>query len=296
MRLRCSRSSAWQRDAERAPDNNKKLIQRIKSLLKRSGFIVAIVQAARAGAVDIKKICWSTMRGRKIKAYLDNNSIRKLHLGTSKSLMTAWLNTDLLPVKSQVVYLDATRPFPFKDGVFDYVYSEHMIEHIDYQGALSMLRECFRVIKPKGKIRISTPDLKVLTSLHSAEKSAAQKHYVDFMANKWVSEAEYCKDVFVINNAFRAWGHQFLYDREMLGSTMSRVGFEDIRFYQPGVSDDENLQGIESHGRDTGHEEINQFVAFAVEAQVPNPKRQQPRRTDDCRLGSPVPDYSQKES
>jgi hypothetical protein len=93
--------------------------------------------------------------------------------------------------------------------------------------------------------------------------------------------------VFVINNAFRGWGHQFLYDREMLAAIMSRVGFEDIGFYQPGVSDDENLQGIESHGRELGDEEINQFEAFAVEGQVPNPKRQQPGRTDD---------YSQRES
>jgi hypothetical protein len=82
----------------------------------------------------------------------------------------------------------------------------------------------------------------------------------------------------------------------MLRNILSRVRFEDVRSYQPVVSDDDKLQGIESHGRDTGHEEINQFVAFALEAQVPNPKRQQRPRTDDCRLRSPVLDYSQEES
>jgi predicted SAM-dependent methyltransferase len=257
------------------------LTQRIKQLLKRSEFIIGIVRAARAGLVDIKKIYWSTIRNRKIQGYLDNNPLKKLQLGTSKSPMTGWLNTDLLPVSRDVVYFDVTRRFPLKDGVFDYVYSEHMIEHIDHQSALSMLRECFRVLKAGGKIRISTPDLKVLTGLHSAEKTAFQKHYIDFMAKRWVPEAEYCKDVFVINTAFCAWGHQFLYDREMLGATMSRVGFEDIRFYQPGVSGDEHLRGIESHGKGLRPDELNQFVSFAVEGRVPDPKRREAERSED---------------
>jgi predicted SAM-dependent methyltransferase len=154
-----------------------------------------------------------------------------------------------------------------------------MIEHLDYQSAVSMLRECFRVLKAGGKIRISTPDLKVLTGLHSKEKTRSQEHYIDFMTHRFVPDAEYCKEVFVINNAFRAWGHQFLYDREALRVTMARIGFEEINFYQPGVSNDENLRGIESHGSVMECEQINQFEAFAIEARTPNPKRHEGQRT-----------------
>lgn len=253
------------------------MIPKLKDLLKRSGFIVGVARAIRAGRVDIKKLHGYATRNSKIQTYLRNSRLKKLQLGASHSLIPGWLNTDLLSTSREVVYLDATRPFPFEDDVFDYVYSEHMIEHIGHQSAVSMLRECFRVLKPGGKIRISTPDLKVYTALHSKEKTASQNHYVDWMSQKlvaegFVPEVDYCKDVFIINNAFRSWGHQFLYDRETLRVTLSRVGFKDLEFYQPCVSDDENLRGIESHGSVMGCEAINQFEAFAIEGLVLNPK------------------------
>ena len=129
------------------------------------------------------------------------------------------------------------------------------------------------MLKPGGKIRISTPDLKVYTSLQSKEKTASQNFYVDWVTERFMPDVDYCKEVFLINNAFRAWGHQFLYDRETLKVTMTRIGFEDIKYYQPGVSDDENLRGIESHGNMIECEEINQFEAFAIEGRSPNPKK-----------------------
>jgi hypothetical protein len=55
--------------------------------------------------------------------------------------------------------------------------------------------------------------------------------------------------VFVINNAFRNWGHQFLYDRTLLKSMLEEVGFSDITFVAPGESEDKHLRGIETHGQ-----------------------------------------------
>jgi predicted SAM-dependent methyltransferase len=245
----------------------------IKRLLKRSSFMVGAVRAARAGAEDIKKLYGFTMRSRQIERYFSDNAVRKVQLGTSHSPVAGWLNTDLLPCSPEVVYLDATRRFPFEDSTIDYVFSEHVIEHIEYQGALEMLRECYRVLRPGGKMRMSTPDLRVLVGLLSNEKTASQSFYIDFATRKFLPGITYCKEVFVINNAFRAWGHQFLYDRQTIETTMRTIGFENIRYYRPGESDDENLKGIESHGRVMECEEFNQFEAFAIEGDVPDPKK-----------------------
>jgi predicted SAM-dependent methyltransferase len=53
----------------------------------------------------------------------------------------------------------------FEDNTFDYIFSEHMIEHVDHDGAVAMLRECYRVLKPGGTICMATPDLAVIVGL-----------------------------------------------------------------------------------------------------------------------------------
>jgi predicted SAM-dependent methyltransferase len=58
--------------------------------------------------------------------------------------------------------------------VFDYVFSEHMIEHVSYAEGLLMLRECLRVLKPGGRIRIATPSLEVLLDLYKPSKTPIQ--------------------------------------------------------------------------------------------------------------------------
>jgi predicted SAM-dependent methyltransferase len=254
------------------------LRQRIKQTAKKSGFIVGLVRAVRAGRMDLKQLRSLVSRRRQIAAYLAAHSVRKLQLGTSHTPLPGWLNTDLVPERSDIVCLDATRRFPFDDDTFDYVASEHMIEHVDYSGALTMLQESFRILKPGGRIRVATPDLRVLVGLFAQEKTVEQIQYIDWVAKNWVPrglgvEANDCKEVFIINNAFRAWGHQFLYDVETLKTTMARCGFEDLRCYPPGASDDPNLKGIELHGSVIGNEAINLFEAFNVEGRVPDVKR-----------------------
>lgn len=101
----------------------------------------------------------------------------KLHPGCGNRLLDGWLNTDLHPRSAQAARLDATRRFPFADGVFALVYSEHLIEHVSFGEGAAMLRECFRVLSPGGRIRVATPDLRFLTALHRSDLSPLQERY-----------------------------------------------------------------------------------------------------------------------
>jgi predicted SAM-dependent methyltransferase len=104
--------------------------------------------------------------------YLSQNNVRKLHIGCGSHILPGWLNSDYFTRSSDILHLDATRPFPFNDDEFDYIFSEHMIEHISYSQGFLMLTECFRVLKRNGQIRISTPDLSFLVDLHKENKSS----------------------------------------------------------------------------------------------------------------------------
>ncbi|MBO0719356.1 MAG: methyltransferase domain-containing protein, partial [Blastocatellia bacterium] len=165
---------------------------------------------------------------RLIERYFSSHEIRKLHLGCETHVLDGWLNSDLFPGSEIVLQLDATEPFPFGDEEFDYIFSEHMIEHITYSQGLQMLFECYRVLKNNGKIRISTPDLAFLIDLYNEEKSYLQKDYIKWSTDRHIRFAPGYDDTFVINNFVRNWGHQFIYDEKVLSASLQKVGFTKI--------------------------------------------------------------------
>ena len=90
-----------------------------------------------------------------MQVYFDYNDVRKLQIGCGGKALDGWLNTDLYS-DDTVSFLDARHRFPFDGESFDYVFCEHMIEHLEYREAVAMLIECFRILKPRGRIRVST--------------------------------------------------------------------------------------------------------------------------------------------
>jgi predicted SAM-dependent methyltransferase len=47
---------------------------------------------------------------------------------------------------------------PFKNNSFDYIFSEHFFEHLFLDEALSLFRECYRVLRWNGVVRTCVPD------------------------------------------------------------------------------------------------------------------------------------------
>ena len=158
-------------------------------------------------------------------------------------MLEGWFNTDIDP-EPGTFFLDATASFPVDDRSFDYVFVEHMIEHLTWEQGRFMLRECHRVLKPGGRIRIATPDLAWVISLREAASEEAAR-YNRWYVEAFVPEADRCHPAFVINKAFRGWGHRFLYDEETLGASLEAAGF--VRPVRPAYSgsDDPELAGID---------------------------------------------------
>lgn len=195
--------------------------------------------------------------------------MRKLQLGTGSNVLDGWLNTDIhdFTRKNEIVYLDARKPFPFPDTSFDVVFCEHMIEHIDYADGLRCLRECQRVLRPGGRIRISTPSVGRLIQLYDPEPTDLQRRYLRWAVDSFVEDADAPLPGFVINNFFRAWGHRFIYDEQTLRHALESAGFADIEEQAVAESADERLRGLEHHMHDA--EEFNAYETMVLEARRP---------------------------
>ena len=247
-----------------------------RAFLKNSHFLVALVKAFRLLPTDARRLKWRFARGRLLHTYLTAHSLRKLHVGAGTNLLEGWLNADFHPRNPQVAYLDATKPFPFADGTFAYVFSEHMIEHLDFNAGSFFLRECRRVLKPGCKIRIATPDLRIIAGLCASSPSAPQLGYIKsatdlFMADfipKFNPQKYGQRGAFVLNMFFWHHGHYFAYDFETLELALKEAGFVEITRREPGKSADAQLAGIESHGKQVG-DVMNNFETLVVEAVRP---------------------------
>ena len=181
--------------------------------------------------------------------YILQSAVRKLHLGCGWNLLPDWLNMDFIPERRGALYLDARQPFFFKDETFDYIFSEHTIEHMSYHDGLNMLGECNRILKRLGKIRIATPDLAFLIALYRDDKSSLQRDYIAWANHTFVRDAPEGNEVFVINNFMRDWGHMFIYNENTLRTAMVNAGFADIVKCELRKSKHDALCNLESLAR-----------------------------------------------
>jgi predicted SAM-dependent methyltransferase len=234
----------------------------IKRTLKNSDAITGIVRDIKKAKIPIKII----KRNLVIKKYIKTHAIKKLQIGAGLSILDSWLMTDYCAsLKDSTVYLDVTKRFPMADNTFDYVFCEHLIEHLPYEQGTAMIRECHRVLKSNGNIRIGTPNIETILNLLGNNHNPMQEKYISWIVELFIQGAEDHKEIFVINNAFRNWGHQFLYSKDLLQNVLIREGFDDVKEMPMGESGDANLRNIETHGIVMKNEEAAKFETMIFE-------------------------------
>ena len=198
-------------------------------------------------------------RGRIIERYLTENETRKLQLGAGDNVLPGWLNTDLHGYRraDELVLLDVRKPFPLPNASFDFVYTEHMIEHLTWTEGQSCLRECLRVLRPGGTIRLATPSLERLLGLYRGGEVA--EHYLRWAVQTLEPEVDAALPGIVINNFFHSWGHRFIYDPGTLEHALTTAGFVGV--------EERSVSELEGHLSE--RPEFNEFETFVLEARRP---------------------------
>lgn len=222
-------------------------------------------QHARNAARSSRRVLARGRRHRRIRHYLTTTPVARLHLGAGHNRLAGWLNTDR-DVDAGLVLLDATSPFPLPSGTVDYVFAEHLIEHLAYSDALHMLHESYRVLTPGGRIRLATPDLDSLVSLLRGDYGEAGARYATWLCDSYFPESHGPPATFAVNQVLRGWGHRFVYDQATLRATLEAASFTDVERHPFGDSADPELKGLEQHGVADGNEDLTRFETMVLEA------------------------------
>ncbi len=93
---------------------------------------------------------------------LSRSTFKAINLACGSKLCCkeGWLNADHEPFDTErVVNINLLKTLPFEEGGFDVVYHSQFLEHLSYDQGLDFIKECKRILKPGGVVRIVTPDL-----------------------------------------------------------------------------------------------------------------------------------------
>lgn len=109
----------------------------------------------------------------------------------------------------------------FGTGVVDLIYAAHFLEHLTYAEGLSFLRECRRVIRPDGCMRILVPDAGGLCEAYDDEGNDLLSCYSE--VNEGCANAN--------TEAQRLWailleGHRSMYDWATLKYQLNESGWK----------------------------------------------------------------------
>jgi predicted SAM-dependent methyltransferase len=189
------------------------------------------------------KIIATAVTRKYIHRWQKENSHRILNLGGGSNCLIGCLTVDISPRAD--AYVDIYKKLPFADDSIEAIFCEEVIEHVELNVGDQLLQECWRILKPGGFIRLSTPDLEWF-----AQRVVSNEHPIA------------CEE---INEIFYNHGHRYLYDRKSLKSSCQKVGF--VNLYQSVYQDPKSQLGhFDSHAERFNHPpEMSQYL----EAQKP---------------------------
>ena len=149
----------------------------------------------------------------------------KLHLGCGDNLMAGWINVDLFVPEADLC-LDIRESLPFGAESVALIYSEHMLEHLEYPGEVfGLLRECHRVMVPGGVFSVAVPDAAPLLEHYALRDTAFFKGSWNENYPAWLATPMHR-----INYLFHQLGeHKYAYDEEILTQALHEAGFGDVR-------------------------------------------------------------------
>lgn len=161
----------------------------------------------------------------------------KLNLGAGPCVIPGWDNLDKFPQAPGTIQCDVLEGLPYEDNSVDLIYASHLLEHFNIVAGIEFLRECRRVLKPGGIIRISVPDLGL-----ALEKWVRKEldDYADCQPEIYQTLNDDNKLACFLFGALSGQpeytGHQHAYTKQGLAQALKAAGFSSAYRMRPGRS------------------------------------------------------------
>jgi predicted SAM-dependent methyltransferase len=165
----------------------------------------------------------------------------KLNLGCFMTMFHhGWVNLDVHNLTEfanqnqyRFIHHDLRNGLPqFGTESIDLILLCHVLEHFNYHDGLGLLKECRRVLKPSGTIRVIVPDTYLLVRSFARDNCwdvfNSDDNTVPMSMSGFDELSDGCANASTIASKLHALlyeGHQAIYDEETLGEAMQSAGF-----------------------------------------------------------------------
>ncbi len=137
-----------------------------------------------------------------------------LNLGCGNRFNSDWVNLDFVSNSEFVKKYNLLKGIPFPNDCFDACYHNNVLEHFSKSQAQSFIKECYRVLKKNGIIRVVVPDLESIVLEYLKNLGAAIRGDKVAAANyDWIMLEMYDQAVRTIGGGDMA---RYLMKREIL--------------------------------------------------------------------------------
>lgn len=117
------------------------------------------------------------------------------------------------------------RPLPFPDDSVEIIYCSHVLEHFHYPQLMALLKDCRRVLKPRGIFSACVPDASIYVRGYLNHESFDRGK---FFVHKPAVISEARMDI-VNYIAYMDGQHRYMFDPENLVRILSEAGFAAVR-------------------------------------------------------------------
>lgn len=146
----------------------------------------------------------------------------RLNLGCGEYLLQGFINIDSMICAPGVIVAEVP-PLAFSDESVSEVYMGHFLEHMDGQRGRELLRECFRVLVPGGKIGVVVPDFRECARRYVMN----EEMMFQWPAGSWHDMRDLDKLChFILFSTCQPSHHLWAYDLDSLGRALAESGFE----------------------------------------------------------------------
>jgi len=167
------------------------------------------------------------------KLILNKDLENYINLGSGLKKIDDCINIDFFSFSDKADYeADFRYPLKIDDDSVDGIFTEHVLEHLTYDQVERLIKECYRILKPGGIIRIIVPDVSIFIEKYCLNDndwfSQWEKYTFIESDDATRRNRRMISKMTAISFVTQEYGHMSCWDFETLGIFLRGANFKNV--------------------------------------------------------------------